>query len=195
MKLIIFEGPDNTGKSTIINNLTTKLNNYKVFHFIAPNQTPVSENEIVCNKENCIQFAKDIREKYVHKYDYVILDRSWYSEYVYGQKYRNREEEEVVAEIINIEEILNASNSFDFEKDSYLFILKANSDFLANNEDGVSLSKGKKSSIKEEIKMFTTLCSYTGTAHTRYLNVTNKETGTFHTFEYLIHEILTDIEK
>ena len=76
--------------------------------------------------------------KHEHKYDYIILDRGWVSEYVYGPLYRNRSKQEIVEDNI----VLDKKVLTEFSKissDVYLIMLLGSTKFLLNHEDGKSL--------------------------------------------------------
>lgn len=158
MLLIIIEGPDNTGKSTLTNELVKyyTLNNKKVlsFHFRAPKG---ATNEECAHKiyEFDIQTAKNLKKLQSDGHtDVVILDRSWYSEYVYGQIYRNRTADDILANDIRDSEDIIINNI-----DETVFVLTTASkpEHLIKHEDGKSLSAAKSNTedlIKRELELF-----------------------------------------
>lgn len=141
-QLIIFEGMDNTGKSTIINRLCNILEqqDYRVT-VIHMNKPP--ENIKTNEDRNTFQHEEYLRllDKLLSiktNYDYIILDRSWISEYVYAPIYRYRNVDEIVKDNIYIESKLITAYKFDNINIVYLY---ANSlKFLMNNEDNKSLA-------------------------------------------------------
>ena len=96
-----------------------------------------------------------------NKYKYIILDRAWYSEYVYGQLYRNRPEHEVRKRIQVIEEYLNNYFSKHTDKVSFhlLIFLATDPNFYIKHEDGQSLSIGdeQRDLIVKEMSLFTNI--------------------------------------
>ena len=116
MKVIIVEGMDNTGKSTMIDRLIKYLarkdgidadKQIYVKHLVKPdgeNDIERATNIDITNF-NLATFLINAHKE--NKYKYIILDRAWYSEYVYGQLYRNRQEHEIRKRVQVIEEYLN----------------------------------------------------------------------------------------
>ena len=115
MKVIIVEGMDNTGKSTIIEQIvdflanTNNIDRNRIFvkHLDKPDgSTNIDKiSNIDITNYNLATFLLKAKKKQL--YDYIILDRSWYSEYVYGQIYRHRSEEDVYNKIKVLENIVS----------------------------------------------------------------------------------------
>lgn len=78
--IIIIEGCDGAGKTTLIESLTTQYPFAKTFHFGAP----------VAGEDQFLRYAKPILE--ADPLDVIIYDRSWYSEFVYGPVMRGKYE-------------------------------------------------------------------------------------------------------
>ncbi len=157
MKVIIIEGLDNTGKSTVINEIKETLINdrIKIFHCEKPVGSTNAEMADYQNKF-FIQLANElISYKKNNIYDAVILDRSWYGEYVYGQLYRDHDQMDIEMNIKVIEDSLN----FYFRKDELSFILLNvdNIDFSVSHDDGLSISMANKEKMIIEQKMFETI--------------------------------------
>lgn len=165
MKLLIFEGLDNIGKSTLITWVNSALqtqrgidgNRINIIHFTQPQGVTNAEmiknidnyNNTICN--DIVTWQND------NIYDYVILDRSWYSEYVYGQIYRNRLKRDILHKIKLIE--LTLMWHMEIEDIYYIYVNTADLDFVIDNEDGESLSNSKNKAnmlktIKKEQKLF-----------------------------------------
>ena len=165
MKVIIVEGMDNTGKSTMIKKLVdflVKMNNIdekRIFvkHLDKPegstNIDKISNIDII--NYNLAMFL--LKAKKENLYDYIILDRAWYSEYVYGQLYRHRSEEDVYNKIKILENIVSSFFIGYGYSISILIFLSTDIDFFINHEDGNSLSKGdnQKELIIKEKQLFT----------------------------------------
>lgn len=170
MKVIIVEGMDNTGKSTMIDRLVEYLaridgidadKKIYVKHLVKPdgeNDIERATNIDITNF-NLATFLINAHKE--NKYKYIILDRAWYSEYVYGQLYRNRQEHEIRKRIQTIEEYLN--NYFFKHIDTVSFhlliFLATDPNFYIKHEDGQSLSIGneQRDLIIKEMSLFTNI--------------------------------------
>ena len=170
MKVIIVEGMDNTGKSTMIDRLIKYLTRKDgidadkqiyVKHLVKPdgeNDIERATNIDITNF-NLATFLINAHKE--NKYKYIILDRAWYSEYVYGQLYRNRQEHEIRKRVQNIEEYLN--NYFFKHIDTVSFhlliFLATDPNFYIKHEDGQSLSIGneQRDLIIKEMSLFTNI--------------------------------------
>ena len=165
MKVIIVEGMDNTGKSTIIEQIvdflanTNNIDRNRIFvkHLDKPDgSTNIDKiSNIDITNYNLATFLLKAKKKQL--YDYIILDRSWYSEYVYGQIYRHRSEEDVYNKIKVLENIVSDFFIGYGYGISILIFLSTNIDFFINYEDGNSLSIGdnQKELIIKEKQSFT----------------------------------------
>lgn len=157
-KLIIIDGMDNTGKTTLINRLTSVLQdqlnmNIKIIHLEKPPKE-IKKEDIPHYSH---MYYTDILVKQLNtlyntdEYDYIILDRGWISEYVYAPLYRNRTYEEVVEDNI----VLDYKVSKIFGKQNiYLYVLIGDTNFLLKHEDNLSLSKSNKNLINTEYNLF-----------------------------------------
>ena len=145
-KLIIVEGMDNTGKSTLINQykqVRTALNpdvKIEVIHMEKPPQD-ISKEELSVFQHNVyMKMIDNLRDLNARRDppDYIILDRAWISEYVYGPYYRNRDKTEIILDNLVIEErILDLFGN----RSVYLIFLYVNNlDFIKSKEDGKSLA-------------------------------------------------------
>ena len=170
MKVIIVEGMDNTGQSTMIDRLIKYLTRKDgidadkqiyVKHLVKPdgeNDIERATNIDITNF-NLATFLINAHKE--NKYKYIILDRAWYSEYVYGQLYRNRQEHEIRKRVQNIEEYLN--NYFFKHIDTVSFhlliFLATDPNFYIKHEDGQSLSIGneQRDLIIKEMSLFTNI--------------------------------------
>ena len=152
-KLIIVDGMDNTGKSTLIARLTKVLeslgNTTITIHLqkppkdIAPEDTSAYQHQYYLDLINMLATLKSER-----KYDYIILDRGWISEYVYGPLYRNRGKQEIVEDNIVLDK--KVLSLFNIPSDVYLIMLLGSTKFLLSREDGKSLSDNDESLIELE---------------------------------------------
>ena len=152
-KLIIVDGMDNTGKSTLIarltkvleslGNTTITIHSQKPPKDIAPEDTSAYQHKYYLDLINMLATLKSER-----KYDYIILDRGWISEYVYGPLYRNRSKQEIVEDNIVLDK--KVLSLFNIPSDVYLIMLLGSTKFLLSREDGKSLSDNDESLIELE---------------------------------------------
>lgn len=157
-KLIIIDGMDNTGKTTIINRLCkffddTNEVSYKVIKYDNPICTDSNNLDIdkVTNKYYHDKFI-DIDNAYRNNTNIIILDRSWLSEYVYGQIYRHRNPLNIMTNILSIEYKLF---SLYWSSQVYMITLISPSlDLLIKNDDAKSLSNCNIDLLKIEHQLF-----------------------------------------
>lgn len=152
-KLIIVDGMDNTGKSTLIarltkvleslGNTTITIHSQKPPKDIAPEDTAAYQHKYYLDLINMLATLKSER-----KYDYIILDRGWISEYVYGPLYRNRGKQEIVEDNIVLDK--KVLSLFNIPSDVYLIMLLGSTKFLLSREDGKSLSDNDEDLIELE---------------------------------------------
>ena len=152
-KLIIVDGMDNTGKSTLIarltkvleslGNTTITIHSQKPPKDIAPEDTSAYQHKYYLDLINMLATLKTER-----KYDYIILDRGWISEYVYGPLYRNRDKQEIVEDNIVLDK--KVLSLFNIPSDVYLIMLLGSTKFLLSREDGKSLSDNDENLIEFE---------------------------------------------
>ena len=152
-KLIIVDGMDNTGKSTLIarltkvleslGNTTITIHSQKPPKDIAPEDTSAYQHKYYLDLINMLATLKSER-----KYDYIILDRGWISEYVYGPLYRNRSKQEIVEDNIVLDK--KVLSLFNIPSDVYLIMLLGSTKFLLSKEDGKSLSDNDENLIELE---------------------------------------------
>jgi thymidylate kinase len=83
----------------------------------------------------------DMMEKLISikiQYDYIILDRSWISEYVYGPMYRNRDTNDIIDENLFMETML--LREFKKDKVFLVYLYPTTLEFVRKNEDKKSLA-------------------------------------------------------
>ena len=152
-KLIIVDSMDNTGKSTLIarltkvleslGNTTITIHSQKPPKDIAPEDTSAYQHKYYLDLINMLATLKSER-----KYDYIILDRGWISEYVYGPLYRNRGKQEIVEDNIVLDK--KVLSLFNMSSDVYLIMLLGSTKFLLSKEDGKTLSDNDEDLIELE---------------------------------------------
>ena len=143
-KLIIVDGMDNTGKSTLITRLTNVLeqlgNTTITIHSQKPPKDIAPEDTAAYQHKYYLDLIdKLVSLKHEHKYDYIILDRGWVSEYVYGPLYRNRSKQEIVEDNIVLDKKVLTEFNLMSSSVVYLIMLLGSTKFLLNHEDGKSL--------------------------------------------------------
>ena len=184
-KLIIIEGTDNVGKDTVINQLLNRYKDAKVYHC----EKPKSKDAKEAAKEQYNLFLSLAKENSTSKDTTIIHNRSWYGEYVYGVKYRNNDENEVKKSILEFENIL-LSNICDV---CLVMLLSDNSNFLVNNDDGLSISKAKKELIEDETKRFEEIFKLSTIPNKCIIYINNGEN--WKSKEEIINKIYEIVEK
>lgn len=151
MKLIIVEGPDNSGKNTLLHNIIDEYNDVKIIHCHKPDS----------DAEDPFQAMKDIYWKYIEEVihdntenyiDVTVFNRFHISEYVYGQIYRNGNPDLIKEMISELEECL--IQNIGYENIFYVQLTCSSPELLVRNEDGLSLSAGNTDKIKAELDKF-----------------------------------------
>lgn len=157
MKIFIIEGMDNTGKDTLISSLIERLTVsntiYKTIHCSKPNGN-TNEERILSQNLFFGKMVTDIISDYEHNAeDFIILNRSYQGEYVYGSLYRDRKNTELT-ELLNE---LDRRLIKHIKKDDiyYIQLLSSSVKLLKDNDDNLSLSDGDKEKMKIEIERFT----------------------------------------
>lgn len=165
-KLIIVEGMDNTGKTTLINRLSTLFKSLNIKYKVIKADNPCPDASKHTQKE-----VENITTEYYNKYldniinikhgrngtnvpvypEYVILDRAYLSEYVYGQIYRKRTPLDITLQNLIIETTLIKQYTQD---NIFLVMLMSTNTALKKNEDNKSLSKTDDKLLDMERNMF-----------------------------------------
>ncbi|WQJ53692.1 MAG: thymidylate kinase [Wendovervirus sonii] len=157
MNVIIFEGLDNTGKTTQINMakeyFEKKGKRVMVTHFNMPPENMSNEQKAAYQNNEYINYVKKlIQYKKDNIYDIVLIDRCWYSEYVYGQMYRGRDSFELLMYIKQLEDYL--LRNLNPDNVTLLMFTVHSLEFAVSHEDGKSISEGKLDLIKKEKELF-----------------------------------------
>lgn len=143
--IIIFEGPENVGKTTQIRKLPHLL--HKQFHVLNSFNYNSSYFNIdhVMNMDNYYEKTDIFINNPQHHF---ILDRFHLGEYVYGNLFRNQ----INADVFYFEEYF-LEKLKDIHK-IYLITLMADVDFIINNDDSNSLHNNIKENVIKEIDLF-----------------------------------------
>jgi hypothetical protein len=155
MKVVIIEGIDNTGKTTVIHELMNRYDRVYYMHATKPDET----DPVKCAIEQKKYFhtmVEDIRrvEQSNLNVDLVILDRSWIGEYVYGCLYRGNGDDFVKSMISNCYSLLRNAGTGFFPLNFSTILYTASPEFCASNDDGESISEGNVDAIKKEVDRF-----------------------------------------
>lgn len=162
-QLIIIEGMDNTGKTTLIEQykriiagITPDIK-VEVIHMEKPPKNLIEEytediplnvyqkKVLDYNKVNEFQHnayiglpdkLKEIKSN-LNAPKIIILDRAWLSEYVYGQLYRNRNKKDIIIDNIIIEKKI--MDIFGPNNVHLVYLYPENLNFIKHHEDGKSL--------------------------------------------------------
>lgn len=159
-KLIIFEGADGIGKTTLIKKFIdcNDIDNYVLRHFKPQiNITNVFDSKGFNYKDyfmkmfwNELDFLSFIfNKKFDNNLDYVIWDRSHLSDYVYGNLYRGYNTKDFIFEYENRMKDVLKSN-FD---NVYLIVLSTNNPKILLKKEENLINKNLDL-ISEEIRLY-----------------------------------------
>lgn len=184
--LVIVEGTDNSGKDTLITNIKNHYSDITIqeVHFTRPRSSNDKDAALEQN-ESFIAYASMLNEL---DNKFIIFNRAWYGEYVYGTMYRGRTNESVIDIISRCEKIV------DNRKNKVIFVqLYGDSDFLEKNDDGQSLSEGKRNLIEEEKNRFMEIFDKSNINRKIKINVTKN--GEFISQEEILNKVIELIEQ
>lgn len=194
MKLIILEGGDRLGKSTLIKGLCEHLNydNVAIRHFGKPPKNMMPKE--VLN----FQFKAFHKEMLLFRYIYLNLSMDEYTyypetmiwnrghlgEFVYSQMFRSGDPEILKEKLINYERAF-------LNQRVYLITLTANAEFFFSKEDGQSFSN-KLEDKKRELELFKEAHDFSTLSNKLLLKVDNN--GEFRSKEEILNEVLNFIQ-
>jgi thymidylate kinase len=207
MKLIILEGGDRLGKSTIIEGLCKYFNydNVTIRHFGKPPKSLIPEEVLkfqfrAFNKELDLFYHINAGEydKYTYYPEIMIWNRSHLGEYVYSQMFRNGNPEVLKNMLFEYE------RGFISHK-VYLITLTADPEFFLSKEDGNSFSNKLEDKTKE-LQLFKEAHDFSILSNKLYLKVdktSELQTGTewrmkgpniFRSKEEILNEVIEFIK-
>ena len=149
MKVIIIEGPDNTGKNTLIQHI---LDSNLIVSLIHCDKPKSNEPFLEQQKLFLSHAEKTIKESIEQKTDIVIFNRYYQGEYVYGQMYRNGDPIKIKKMVSILEDYL--LNNIGYDNIYYVQLNSQSPYLLKKNDDGKSLSKADLEKIQKEIDLF-----------------------------------------
>lgn len=138
--IYIVEGPDRVGKSTFINAMRSNIKNPRII-VIHSSKPPPLKNTYAIETWTYSYYNALINaviELHNNGYD-VILDRSWFSEYVYGPMYRN----------VHIDNELIESKCVGIHDNIKLCLLIDSAENLLSREDGESDARNMNDKLVE----------------------------------------------
>ena len=195
-KLIIFEGLDNTGKTTLIDRFIRILKQlqytYKVIKADNPlkgyNIEELTLEQIQVITDNYYKdFINNIAEVSM-RFNYIILDRSWISEYVYGEIYRKQDPLHIIENNIIYERKLLKLYGEDY---IHLYILIASAKFVIAHDDGLSLSEKDTLKINNEISLFNKVMDLTLIQQKQWMDVQDLPAQTYKDWlPYIVSELV-----
>lgn len=155
MKLIIIEGSDRGGKSTLIEGICKylKYDNVMIRHFGKPPKG-MTPDETLDFQFNCFNNEAQFLHKAMELFDNTnlnyypdtfIWNRSHAGEYVYGQMFRGSRQKIILRRLLNWE----FDNLQKSGLDVYLITHTADPEFFLKNEDGDSYAKTIEDKTKE----------------------------------------------
>ena len=187
MYLIIIEGTDNIGKDTLKNKLIEAFDRVSIIHCHGP------QSKIFVNYEQDNQFinyAYDIVDGKYDITDCVIMNRSHYGEYVYGQLYRGRDKESILKMIDEVDMILSSRMDLTIK---YIQLVSSSVGLRRSNDDGQSLSKMNAEKMEQETELFCEIYQHSNLDKT-IINVSNGH-DEFRPVDEIYNEVIKFIEK
>ena len=149
MKIIIIEGPDNTGKNTLIQNIIDNNKVVKLIHCDKPVSNDPFEEQYKLFSLHAYNAIQDNKNNDI---DVIVFNRYYQGEYVYGQMYRDGDSIKIKNMITEIEKYL--LNCIDKKDIYYVQLISTSVKLLKNNDDGKSLSNADIKKIQKEIDLF-----------------------------------------
>lgn len=148
MNLIIIEGTDNIGKDTLKNKLIDLFDTVTLIHCGSPKvrgfQSYEQDNTFITYAENIVNGVYDGTEC-------IIMNRSHYGEYVYGQIYRHRNPLEISNMINEFDNILSSRHDLNIK---YIQLLSTSLELRKKYDDKQSLSLMDDQKMEVENKLF-----------------------------------------
>lgn len=190
--IILVEGPDGSGKTTLINQLIPKIRAPRIkLNFKYPEETTTEEN-IAYARGEYEGIVRNLFTLLSYKYGYnIICDRFHLGEFVYGPVMRDYPEPEALETIRRVEWLMMKDLSPDKVK---LIVLNCSPSTLAKrayNDKYVKL----KDLIKIQ-KRYKTAFDLSGLFHKRYINTDelNPEEAFYEAMKFLGSTGVGDLE-
>ena len=184
MKVLLLEGLDNVGKSSIASELMLRYKdkyNILFMHSRSPekqeNVDPLTYQGVefymkadtaahMAIYEECKDTYIPENQKHPLSESLCIFDRSWLDEYVYGQIYRNEELWEILLMITNCFEALTQPGVNLDKMQVAIVYLDSTPEFSISKDDGKSFTSDiesynqKRETVYREYRLFNEVCNY-----------------------------------
>lgn len=187
-KVLIIEGVDNTGKDSLINEISKHFNKTKIYHFISPSSYDSSSNDpVLTQKKQFSSFFDNIRKDLKNdKIELIILNRSHLGEYVYGPLYRDSNPNWIFEEFEKkYEDVLEQTS---------LVLLTSPANHSIKYDDGFSFSTNINNRIKELI-LFEEALRQSLIKHKKIINVYNEKIKDFKKRDFILTEVINFLKK
>lgn len=199
MNVIIFEGVDNLGKSTLINNIANRYKDTRDIVFMHATGPKNKEGESpaayqkrafqqAIGKCNYIANTEHIYD--TSKKNIVFMDRSHYGEYVYGQIYRGSTSDEILTMFKNIRYSLY---------NIIVVHLEASAEFVVSHDDNKSFTSDydpekRIKTVQREIDLFNECFEKVKPRYYIKINVEGSDNN-YRNIDELTDEILSKIKE
>ena len=201
MVVLIFEGADNLGKSTIIEKLANQYKNIVdvlLMHASSPkckegeDPNEVQKNVFSQAVIKCSTLAMQEHVLHYAKKNLVFMDRSHIGEYVYGQIYRNGDPEQIMK---MIKEVHNKNLYFT----PVVVHLEASPEFVISHDDNKSFTSGyspekRLETVTREIDLFNEAMEKLNPSKYMKINVEGHENN-YRNIDDICNEILSKLKE
>ena len=184
MKILLLEGLDNVGKSSIASELILRYKDKYNILFMHSRSPEKQENvdpltyqgvEFYMKADTAAHMAiyEECKDSYIPENQkhplsesLCIFDRSWLDEYVYGQIYRNEELWEILLMITNCFEALTQPGVNLDKMQVAIVYLDSTPEFSISKDDGKSFTSDiesynqKRETVYREYRLFNEVCNY-----------------------------------
>jgi len=170
-KIIIIEGGDNLGKTSLIENLTKYFDykNVMIRHCDKPpknlsfKEVLKYQMKVFKQEQKLIFYYLNMNRKYMYHDNIIIYDRFYLGEYVYSQMFRGGKSDVLKKMLLDFE------TGF-ISHEVYLITLTADPEFFFSKEDGNSFSNKLEDKTKE-LELFKEAHDFSIIANKLYLKV------------------------
>ena len=187
MYLIIIEGTDNIGKDTLKDRLIDIFDIVTIIHCSAPKSAFFKNKE---QDKKFIEYANDIVNGVYDNAQCLVMNRSHYGEYVYGQLYRKRNKEDILKMIYKVDDILRSRRDLTIK---YIQLISSSIDLRIKNEDGKSLSNMNYENMETETNLFKEIYALSGLD--KLIIDVNDGNDNFKSKDEIYNEVIEFLEK
>lgn len=182
--IILIEGLDRLGKTTLVDNIINKLGYYQKIHFSKPRVIDAILPEGTASQRlreyqiDCFKNFFIMTKAYGAR---IICDRAHLGEHVYAPLYRN----------YSGDYVFQFEKDYEIDEDDRVRLILLTEDFSVSKhfvDDGLSLGAAERR--PEEQARFIEAFHMSNIKDKRIINVTMPGLGTFHTMEHILEEAL-----